>query len=385
MKKILSIVLLAIFTIGIIPFASAQAYGIQGDVIIEGTTKDTASVDVNAHADARADKREQKKEERAEKRVEQKEKREQVKEERMEKRAEIREIMGIKKEVRAEIHERIQEHKKAFADFRVQLKDCKGKKTDDCENTRKQVRSEAKLYLKDTVQKTLEDLKKLHERVAASTIDNKERVLADLDAKITAVIALQAKVDALPADATAAQIQALTKELQQETTHIRFLLKVHDAKLINFGLNGVLASAAQLEKKMDKTIARLQEKGIDTHPADASIAAFKEHLQLARANADKAKAKFEEARTSETNFDALVKEGHGFLKTARDELRQAQNALKEAVHAIKTLREGTKTLTEETAKKEGSSATATVHASTSATTGTGTTETTTASQTGARA
>ena len=371
MKNHLSILLLAIFVISIVPFASAQAYGVQGEVKA-GTTKDPTSVDVNVRADVHADKREQKKEERTEKREEQKEKREQIKEERKE----IRAIRSTEKEVRVAIHERIQEHKKAFADFRVQLKDCKGKKTDDCENTRTQVRAQAQVYLKDTIQKTLEDLKNPLERVAASTIDNKERALAELDAKITAVTVIQAKVDALPANATAAQIQDVTKELQQETKHVRRALKIHDAKLINFGLNGVLTRAAQIEKKMDKTLARLQEKGTDIHPADASVAAFKEHLQLARANADKAKAKFEEARTSESNFDALVKEGHGFLKTARDELRQAQDALKETVRTIKTLREGTKILTEETAKKEASSASATTRTSTS-TTGTGTTETST--------
>ncbi len=265
---------------------------------------------------------------------------------------------GKGKEISAAVRARIEEHKKSFATFREQMKDCKAQKTQACEDVRKQVRSQAKLYLKDTVQDVLDNLKAVRAKVAASQADDKDKKLAELDAAIANVEESQTTVDALPADATAEAVKDATKDVQDKWQHARKAIKLNEAEHVNFGLHGVVVRAEKLEKKLDKTLARLKAKGVDTSSADANIAECKDHVKLARENADKAKAKFIEARKTPANFETLVREGHSFLAEARIELKKAQDALKEALRAIKALREGAKTLQEETAKPDEQETTA---------------------------
>ncbi len=246
---------------------------------------------------------------------------------------------------------RIQEHKEAFASFRTQLQDCKGQRTPACEQLRKDVRNRAKFYLKDVVQNVLENLKAAREQAATAPVVD-DAAVQELDAAIDAVETTEDTVAALPEEASATQVQTVTNTVQEKVKKAQHAIKTTNTRKANAGVHGVITRAEQLEKKLDNVLARLKEKGADTTAADTEVAAFKEHIALARTNADTAQAKLTAARAQPDNAEALLTEGRAALAEARTHLREAHTALKNAVRAIKALKNGAATLAEETSQPE---------------------------------
>ncbi len=339
-KKLLSFIVLALFLVSMIPLAFAEDTATLGASATVSTDGTQVSADAGAQATSSdgANKTRQERQDQRQKQQEQRTERQNVRKE--------------GQELRQGVRAKIEDHKKAFADFRDQLKSCAGQKTEQCEGVRQNVRNEAKLYLKDTVQEVQDALKTLREKIAASSLENKDELLKALDNATAKMSESQSHVDGLPDNVTAAQVKEATESVKKGWNDARKTLKIQAELHANAGVHGVLVRAEKLEMRLDKATARLKTNGTDTSSVDAQIAAFKNHIQLARAQADIAQAKLDDARKDGANLEQDVKDAHAALVEARMHLNQAHDALKEVVKAFKSVKDGEKTMNEEAEKED---------------------------------
>lgn len=317
MKRIITILVLCLFLMSVVPFVAADdANGGEGDDLTvspsDGADSDSAKQQVD--------------------RAYVKQKRDELKEKAREIRQDFREAKLISIQAREKIQENFKlakesfdEQKKALVEARKQLKDCSA--AGNCEEVKKEYRKKAKPYLEHTADVILKLLEKLKNRISESSLEDKDELISAVDAKIAEVQAVKDKVSAMSEEPTKEEIQAIAQELKAKWTETKRTVKVSAGKVVLDRYAGILVKIEQLEKKLDRVVAKMKEKGLDTGAVEPKIAEFKGHIADARADFEEAKKLFGSADT----LDAAKAKA----KESKEHLKKAYQVLKDIVAGVK--------------------------------------------------
>ncbi|MBI4145150.1 hypothetical protein HY493_03010 [Candidatus Woesearchaeota archaeon] len=184
-------------------------------------------------------------------------------------------------------------------------------------------------FLLASVDKIIELLNGLKEKVEASEVEDKDEILADIDAAIENMTEAQATVEALdPETATREELRAAAKELQDAWKDARHVLKRGAGHVVNKRVGNVVERMEHLAEKLDRILAHLGGKGYDVSVATDLKAEFDVKLASAKTHWESSKELF-------NGEDKDVQAANDEMKLAGADLKEAHRILNEIVKAIR--------------------------------------------------
>ncbi len=240
-------------------------------------------------------------------------------------REDVRDARAVKADIRpmrTELRAELKAHREQLEMTRKSLTNCKGQRTEDCNQKRTEGKMQVKRVLIAAAADVLEMLNSAKARVEQSDLSNKAEITAEIDAQIKNLEAAKVKVEALTETSTREEILTASKELRQAIAEAKKVLRIGAHNLVNKRLSAVIQLSDNLDDRLDNAIAKLKAKGVDTSSID--LASFDAKIEEAEKLQASAKASFEAA------LSAKGEEKETLMKQAHEQLRQAHAAIKEA-------------------------------------------------------
>ncbi|MEK6963495.1 MAG: hypothetical protein AABX70_03655 [Nanoarchaeota archaeon] len=279
------------------------------------------------------------------------EERKENREEMKEARYVVRDVRKLRNSTRVELKKTREEFRANLKVMKEDLKSCKGQASDEC----KQMRSEAKLSVKTQLgvaaEEALKFLESAKTRISDSKLENTADLIVEINARIEAINAAKVKVDALTEASSKEEIQLATKELRKAIQEARKGLQLKMHLVVANKLGNVLKNADSLVARLDKALAKLKEKGVDTSRVDSSI--FKAKVEVAKGLHKEAVSLFEQAKAAESGKkDELMKQATAKLQDSQKALKEAHALLKKILQDLKALKGGDEALTSAVAETQ---------------------------------
>jgi hypothetical protein len=145
---------------------------------------------------------------------------------------------------------------------------------------------------------------------------------------------LQNKKLELEKATTKAEVIAITKDFHQKWASYKRELKRMIGQEFNEKIVGIIKNANGLAKKINSTIQKLKEQGIDTSAIETKLSNFQTKITLAAEKYEQAKQKYKEAQNA-TEIDQILQEAHQFLKEAHQYLKEAHKELRDLIKSLK--------------------------------------------------
>ena len=234
------------------------------------------------------------------------------------------------KEMHKEISDELKEERDAFKD------------AVDSKNETATI-EHAKAYLNrvaDLVLNNLESIKANAEANDDLTEDEATEIIAELDEKIVVITDAKSAIDAAQ---TKDEVKKAGKVIINSWKRMEEKVKLHAGRIIKSNVMDVLKRAEQLERRLDRTLARLEEKGYNISTVDNLTNDFSENIDGARELLRTASSKFSKARgltssnSTQEEINVLVNEGKELVKQAHDELKEAHKIFVDIMKQVKDL------------------------------------------------
>ncbi len=241
-----------------------------------------------------------------------------------------------------ETRETFAEHRKAFLASREQWKACKDKQSDECKTAHQDMQKNAKPFLLQSADMVLQALQRVKARLEANEkidAEKKAELLAKIEARIQAVMDARTKVEAMPDNATPAELKESMRVIRNAWKESRGVLKHGVGEVMVARLGNIIHRSQQLEKKLERISEKLQAKGKDASMLNAILVDFTANLASAEESYNKAVEMFKAVKTSR-DAEASVREAHELIVKARTSLNEARQLLKEAVAEIRVQNRG---------------------------------------------
>ena len=154
-------------------------------------------------------------------------------------------------------------------------------------------------------------------------------ITSQIDAELAKLEALKAEIEATDSN----NLSAIAQKVKDEWNTVKAFSKKIVGLILAANTNKAISVAEKIGDKAEAKIAGLDQNGLDTNSANAALAAFRSHIQLAKDKRTEAVAKFLQI-TDLNSSQQLFKEGHDLLKEARDHLKEAHKSLKDIIREI---------------------------------------------------
>ena len=227
-----------------------------------------------------------------------------------------------------------------FVQTREKLKACAGQNTSECEELRLEIKEHAKNYTLRFLEMNLEQFDKLKSRIeSAEDLDEEtaNTLLERIENKSAEIRELMDRISAVTNETSKEDIQKLIDEVKNVWHQdVKYVLTRTAGFLQTNRMGGVYVKLVHLEKRLDNTLAKLAERGLDTTAAESAVDTFNEKVEETRTHYTAAIDKFKEAAglTGEERA-AAIREAQSHMSEAKASLREAQQALRDAVKTIK--------------------------------------------------
>jgi chromosome segregation ATPase len=239
------------------------------------------------------------------------------------------------KERYQEAKQKYLETKERVRELRTAIQECV---EGDCESTKKQFRIHSRdvlIHLSDVV---LETLNKLKDKISSSemTEEEKEQLLADIEAQITGVQEAKAVLENLSDDLTREEVKEAIKTIKDAWSAAKPQIELGVGKLVGAKLGNIIVKTEQLETKFNRIRDCLETKGQDVSALDSYLEEFNGKLSEAKEHWGTAREQFGQARNAE-NVQAAVRAAHQHQTQARNLIKEAREDIRNIVGEIKGL------------------------------------------------
>lgn len=221
---------------------------------------------------------------------------------------------------------------KKFQKSKEKLANCSG----NCTEIKKEISDNAKMFLLATADNMLEYLNQVKAKAESSedlTDEESSEMISDIDSMIKEINDAKSVIES---SKDKAQIMDAAKQIKQAWAKINKRILVHTGKVINARVGGILVKSKQLEVKLERVLARMEEQGKNTTQIQPIIDNFDAKIQEAKASYESALKKFNEALLTHDSQKAhqIALEGHKLMKDASKSLQEAQKLLKDVIQMI---------------------------------------------------
>jgi hypothetical protein len=223
-----------------------------------------------------------------------------------------------------------------FKDAKEKLEDCE-EGTEDCNQLKEEIKVKSKEYLLKTADNILKHLNKIKANVEANE-DLSEEEAAEIIGKIDEMITeIESAKSTIESSEDKEEIIEAAKTLKNAWSGVRKRLTVHSGRIVNSRIGGIVVRVKQLEVKLERILARMEENEIDTTEIQSLIDEFNVKTSDAKSNYESALEKFNEASDADgvTAKHELGSAGHELMKKAHSALQEAQKLLRDIILTIK--------------------------------------------------
>jgi hypothetical protein len=341
MKKVLSLLIMAMFLISIVPAAFAEQDS--GNQVANTPTPTRYVVggdreDFVAQAEERRaellEKRGDVVAKRTRDRLDVAAKREELLRRFQENKAEMREVVANAIAKRAEAIKRYRESRAELASAKEKLKGCQGRSDVTCTEERRKARQNSQKFLLSASDRALALLEKTKERIEKSTdLSDEEKALAikQLEDRLQDMASARETVHQTTEAATKEEIKESAKMVREAWGKAHKEMKEKAARQAAGRIGGTLNKIEKLEVKLDRFVAKLKDKGYDTAPIEAMMEQFEAKIEEGKEAHALAMQKFQEGNANEAT--AHIREAHKSVKGAH-------RALKDVVRKIRKANQG---------------------------------------------
>ena len=222
---------------------------------------------------------------------------------------------------------------RAFDEVKAKLRDC----GDDCEEIRAEAQARAKEYVAKSGERVLAHLDKVKSKIEGNENIDDERadeIVAKLDAAIAEVKA--ALVDA-EAATTKEELRAAAKSISSIWKRIKHVAEAGAARVVTSRVGEIVVRSQQLEVKLEKLLAEIEERGTEVENLDALTDKFGVLIAEALELHKQSESLLEEVAVTRSQKRLLTDEERDqlteMIKKAKKLSKDAQSTLKDA-HGI---------------------------------------------------
>ncbi len=226
---------------------------------------------------------------------------------------------------------------KGFKEAKTRFKECEGEETAECNQWREEIKERAKEFLLNTADRIIEHLNKIKAKVESNEDLSEEEVaeiLEEIDEMIQEIENAKSTVES---SEDKDEIIEASKTIKQAWLRVKRRLLIHTGRIVNARIGGIIVKIKHLEVRLERILARMEEKGINTSEIQSLVDEFNAKINESKENYENALDKFKEAASAanvETAHELAV-EGHRYLKAAHKSLQEAQHLLRDIVLSIK--------------------------------------------------
>ncbi len=240
------------------------------------------------------------------------------------------------KDKREEAIENFKEHKKEFDQVRRKAKECVNGENEECAKVKKNLKKGVRQHLIKTSDVIAKSLEKTINRVESAVVlsaEEKEQLLAELEADKAELAELQEKVAALAEEASAEELKEAIKDLKKKWQELKKVQQKAIAYLISSKTENVVEKVStNFPEKMQAKIDRLAEAGVD-------VSELEEILEKYNGQVETLKQSHEEAKEKLVSGDLTgYKEAQ---RQVKENLQETKVTLREFMKKFAQLKQGT--------------------------------------------
>jgi len=212
----------------------------------------------------------------------------------------------------------------------------------------------AKAYLLKVADLVLNGLEKIEARVEENddlSDDEVEEILTDIEEKKQEIEDAKTKVEEAT---TKEEVKEGGAQIVRLWERMKNKVLLHAARLYRAKVMDVLMRAEQLERKLDRGLAKLEEQGYDVSEIEEMVVEFNDKVDSAREKYREAQEKLREARELRTEDEVerekikeLTDEARSLIKEAHELLKEAHSKLVEIFKEIRDIAGNTDAVNEE--------------------------------------
>jgi len=343
MKKILSVLIMAMFLISL----ASVAFAVQGQAGNAGTTGETAKYQIGEDRDTFVSEAEQKRQDLIEKRdmaregktgdqIEIAAKKAGLQRKFTENKQELEKVMQKMRQRKTNLQQNYQEGKQKLADIKSELSQCKGKADTACAETRTRAKEHANNFLLNSADRVLALLEKTRERVEQSeklSPQEKNDALEKLDTRLGDMAGVRETIEQMDETATKEQIQEASKLLGDSWKGANKEVKTQAGKVAADKIGGILVQIERLQAKLQNKIEQMKKAGKDTSAIDAMMNDFNAKINTAKEAQVSAKEQYTAGNANEGTIQ---------VRNAHQNIKQARTMLKDVVRKMAKVQAGKK-------------------------------------------
>jgi len=223
------------------------------------------------------------------------------------------------------------EAKKKFLAAKEVLAECTG----DCTEEETAVREEAQAFLTTSLELMEGQLAKTEAAIEGSeelTAEEAQTSLEEINAEQAEIADLKEEVAAIDQSTDKEDVVALAEKVKdqwQKTT--KAAIQKQAALVITNRIGGIIVKSTQLENKLNKVMTRMADQGIDTAVVEPLVTEFNAKLEEAKTAYNAAQTAFQDASTK------TGEARNAALKTAQEKMKLAHQALQDAHKLLKDI------------------------------------------------
>ena len=217
------------------------------------------------------------------------------------------------------------------------LKQCTDSDTEECIQFRERAENHSREMIVNSANMMIEHLNKIKEKVNSSEEmdeDRAEEIISEINGYISELEDAIAQAEAAE---TKDEIKEAAKTVSKLWIRIRNRERLHAASVVKARVWGIIKRSEHLEKRLDQTVAKMEEQGINIEDINAKVDEFSEKIEQAKNKYEQAQdlmdgAYFEEDKE---NLKEIVDEAKQLIDQTHELLKEAHTLLVEIVRDVK--------------------------------------------------
>ncbi|MBR9692646.1 hypothetical protein GOV07_01810 [Candidatus Woesearchaeota archaeon] len=253
-----------------------------------------------------------------------------------------RERNEMAKEKYEQARERYKEAQGKVNEAREKWQDCEGDENEACTAAREKIRGNAKPFLGNSADMILQSLERVYAQVAGNENmdpERQEEILDELEEQMAEVEAAKAETEALDDNSTDDEIRDAAEGVRNSWQHTKAKMKRAAAHHAYARLGNIIEKLEHLGERTENAIEKLDANGKDVSKAKELHSEYLRLLAESRSEWELAKQVWEEQKEAD-EVDAQDSTAREHFQKARELAKEARSKLREVVRAIKAAHGG---------------------------------------------
>lgn len=213
--------------------------------------------------------------------------------------------------------------------------------SEECIKAKGELRGVAKdklLNHADAYMGILEQIKTRAEQNDALTEEESLKIISFADEKIAELESIKEEISSAE---TKEEILDAAKKLKAAWDGIKFRAKAYVGHLLNSRMAGIIVSADHLEAKLERVLERMAANGKDTSTVEPLVSDFNDKIALAKEKFKASQSAFleiiESVEITAEEKSAKIQEAQDFLREAKTAIQDANAILRQIVQQLNAL------------------------------------------------